>query len=103
MQITFLGLCFVFANIGTLLAFDPNYEGKVLPSWVYLSWALGLFAYQSESVWTTSKMESRKGAVLWGREGERLSEQLWCEREMLRMEWRRGARYCVDQLHTREL
>ncbi|WRT65238.1 uncharacterized protein IL334_002181 [Kwoniella shivajii] len=45
--ITFLGLCFVFANVFTLLWFDPTYEGKVLPSWVYLSWAIGLFAYQS--------------------------------------------------------
>ncbi|ORX36138.1 CDP-alcohol phosphatidyltransferase-domain-containing protein [Kockovaella imperatae] len=45
--ITFLGLCFVFANVGTLLIFDPTYEGKELPPWVYLSWAFGLFAYQS--------------------------------------------------------
>ncbi|WWC87383.1 uncharacterized protein L201_002272 [Kwoniella dendrophila CBS 6074] len=45
--ITFLGLCFVIANVFTLLYFDPTYEGKVLPSWVYLSWAIGLFAYQS--------------------------------------------------------
>ncbi|WVQ83756.1 hypothetical protein IAT38_005900 [Cryptococcus sp. DSM 104549] len=45
--ITFIGLCFVFTNVGTLLAFDPTYEGKVLPSWVYLSFAIGLFAYQS--------------------------------------------------------
>ena len=28
--------------------FDRSYEGKDLPSWVYLSWAFGLFAYQSE-------------------------------------------------------
>lgn len=35
-QITFLGLCFVFANVATLLLFDVQYEGKVLPSWVYL-------------------------------------------------------------------
>ncbi|WVW78960.1 hypothetical protein I302_100923 [Kwoniella bestiolae CBS 10118] len=45
--ITFLGLCFVITNVGTLLYFDIGYEGKVLPSWVYLSWAIGLFAYQS--------------------------------------------------------
>ncbi|WVN88919.1 uncharacterized protein L203_104134 [Cryptococcus depauperatus CBS 7841] len=45
--ITFIGLCFVFANVGTLLWYDPAYEGKVLPSWVYFSFAFGLFAYQS--------------------------------------------------------
>ncbi|KAK8846556.1 hypothetical protein IAR55_005642 [Kwoniella newhampshirensis] len=45
--ITFIGLCFVFTNVFTLLVFDPTYAGKVLPSWVYLSWAIGLFAYQS--------------------------------------------------------
>lgn len=45
--ITFLGLCFVFANVGTLLYFDPYYTGRELPRWVYASWAAGLFAYQS--------------------------------------------------------
>jgi ethanolaminephosphotransferase len=53
-QITFLGLCFVFANVGTLMWFDRSYEGKDLPSWVYLSWAFGLFAYQSEQRGTSS-------------------------------------------------
>jgi ethanolaminephosphotransferase len=47
-QITFLGLCFVFANVGTLFFLDPTYSGRELPSLVYLSWAIGLFAYQSE-------------------------------------------------------
>ncbi|KAI9635659.1 CDP-alcohol phosphatidyltransferase-domain-containing protein [Dioszegia hungarica] len=46
-SITFLGLCFVFANVGTLFYLDPTYSGKELPSLVYLSWAIGLFAYQS--------------------------------------------------------
>lgn len=46
-QITLLGLCFVFANVLTLLWFDPTYEGKDLPTWVYFSFAFGLFAYQS--------------------------------------------------------
>lgn len=36
-QITSIGLGFVAVNIATLLAFDPKYEGKELPSWVYLS------------------------------------------------------------------
>ena len=49
-QITFLGLCFIFANIATLLWFDVTYTGIDLPSWVYFSWAFGLFAYQSESL-----------------------------------------------------
>jgi hypothetical protein len=30
-QITFLGLCFVFINVATLLWFDITYEGKDLP------------------------------------------------------------------------
>ena len=47
LEITFLGLCFVFINVGTLLYLDPTYEGKQLGTWVYLSWAIGLFAYQS--------------------------------------------------------
>ncbi|GMK57679.1 hypothetical protein CspeluHIS016_0405130 [Cutaneotrichosporon spelunceum] len=45
--ITFLGLCFVFGNVLTLAYFDIEYEGKDLPVWVYASWAIGLFAYQS--------------------------------------------------------
>ncbi|OWZ66331.1 hypothetical protein AYX14_03140 [Cryptococcus neoformans] len=45
--ITFIGLCFVFTNVGTLLFFDPLYEGAALPSWAYFSFAFGLFAYQS--------------------------------------------------------
>ncbi|RXK39609.1 ethanolaminephosphotransferase [Tremella mesenterica] len=45
--ITFIGLCFVISNVFTLLILDPTYSGKDLPSWVYLSWAIGLFAYQS--------------------------------------------------------
>ncbi len=34
-QITFIGLCFVFTNIATLLYLDPTFSGKVLPPWVY--------------------------------------------------------------------
>ncbi|ODN74868.1 hypothetical protein L202_07172 [Cryptococcus amylolentus CBS 6039] len=45
--ITFLGLCFVFTNIGTMIWYDPTYAGVVLPSWVYASFGIGLFAYQS--------------------------------------------------------
>lgn len=45
--ITSIGLAFVGTNIATLLYFDSEYSGKHLPSWVYLSWAIGLFLYQS--------------------------------------------------------
>ena len=37
----------MFANVGTLMLLDPTYSGRELSSWVYLSWAFGLFAYQS--------------------------------------------------------
>jgi ethanolaminephosphotransferase len=47
-QITFIGLSFVFANVLTLFYYDPKYEGLDLPVWVYFSWSIGLFAYQSE-------------------------------------------------------
>ncbi|KZT42602.1 Choline/ethanolaminephosphotransferase [Sistotremastrum suecicum HHB10207 ss-3] len=49
--ITLSGLALVFLNFLTLLAYDPSYlcerGGVVLPSWVYYSWAIGLFLYQS--------------------------------------------------------
>ncbi|KAF8958271.1 choline ethanolaminephosphotransferase [Flammula alnicola] len=50
--ITLTGLCIVFVNFFTLLYYDPMYltesngaEGP--PHWVYYTWAIGLFAYQS--------------------------------------------------------
>ncbi|PPQ96289.1 hypothetical protein CVT26_005649 [Gymnopilus dilepis] len=50
--ITLTGLTIVFFNFFTLLYYDPMYltekhgfEGP--PHWIYFTWALGLFAYQS--------------------------------------------------------
>jgi len=50
--ITLIGLSIVFFNFVTLLYYDPMYltekngvEGP--PHWVYYTWGLGLFAYQS--------------------------------------------------------
>lgn len=34
-------------NVATLLYLDPQYTGKQLDSWVYMSWGIGLFLYQS--------------------------------------------------------
>ncbi|KAF7307605.1 hypothetical protein MIND_00555700 [Mycena indigotica] len=49
--ITLSGLSIIFLNFATLLYYDPQYltekGGVVLPSWVYFSLAIGLFAYQS--------------------------------------------------------
>lgn len=46
-QITLTGLSFVCLNVLTLIVHDPEYTGKYLPRWVYWSWSIGLFAYQS--------------------------------------------------------
>ncbi|KAL7420627.1 hypothetical protein Q5752_004578 [Cryptotrichosporon argae] len=45
--ITLLGLCTVLGNVATMVALDPGYAGRDLGTWVYASWALGLFVYQS--------------------------------------------------------
>ncbi|KAJ7894550.1 CDP-alcohol phosphatidyltransferase-domain-containing protein [Mycena leptocephala] len=49
--ITLSGLSIVFLNFATLLLHDPTYlaekGGVVVPSWVYFSFAIGLFLYQS--------------------------------------------------------
>ncbi|KLO06071.1 hypothetical protein SCHPADRAFT_883163 [Schizopora paradoxa] len=45
--ITLTGLSLVFFNFLTMLYYDPLYEGALIPSWVYFSWAACLFAYQS--------------------------------------------------------
>ncbi|KAJ7049606.1 Choline/ethanolaminephosphotransferase [Mycena amicta] len=49
--ITLSGLSIIFLNFATLLYYDPKYltenGGVVLPNWVYFSFAIGLFAYQS--------------------------------------------------------
>ncbi|KAJ9125085.1 hypothetical protein QFC22_000038 [Naganishia vaughanmartiniae] len=45
--ITLMGLTMIFINIVTLLWFDPKYDGHALPSWVYWSFSIGLFIYQS--------------------------------------------------------
>ncbi|KAI8623956.1 CDP-alcohol phosphatidyltransferase [Xylariaceae sp. FL1651] len=45
-MVTLLGFCFILANIGLLLIFMPDLVGPG-PSWLYLSFALGLFMYQT--------------------------------------------------------
>lgn len=44
--ITLLGLSFVATNVATLLYFSPTLD-ESCPTWVYYSFALGLFAYTS--------------------------------------------------------
>lgn len=49
--ITLTGLCLVVSNVATMLYYDPAYltqrGGVELPSWIYMSWAVGLFFYQA--------------------------------------------------------
>ncbi|VDB84302.1 unnamed protein product [Peniophora sp. CBMAI 1063] len=49
--ITLSGLAIVGFNFATMLYYDPEYltakGGVEIPSWVYLSWGIGLFAYQT--------------------------------------------------------
>ncbi|KAJ3718963.1 choline ethanolaminephosphotransferase [Lentinula raphanica] len=49
--ITLSGLFIVFLNFLTLLYFDPSYVtekgGAFVPNWVYFSWGIGLFLYQT--------------------------------------------------------
>ncbi|KAG1805535.1 CDP-alcohol phosphatidyltransferase-domain-containing protein [Suillus subaureus] len=50
--ITLLGLCIVVFNVVTLLYYDPLYltekDGATgPPQWIYFTWAVGLFMYQS--------------------------------------------------------
>lgn len=50
--ITLLGLCIVVFNVVTLLYYDPLYltekDGATgPPQWIYFTWAIGLFMYQS--------------------------------------------------------
>ncbi|KAG2144675.1 CDP-alcohol phosphatidyltransferase-domain-containing protein [Suillus bovinus] len=50
--ITLLGLCIVVFNVITLLYYDPLYltekDGAPgPPQWIYFTWAIGLFMYQS--------------------------------------------------------
>lgn len=44
--ITLTGFSFVIANIATLLYYTPTLD-QDCPSWVYYSWAIGLFLYQT--------------------------------------------------------
>lgn len=52
-QITLTGLFIVFLNFLSLLYYDPEYltqkhgAPSPPPNWLYLTWAVGLFAYQS--------------------------------------------------------
>ncbi|KAJ7447209.1 Choline/ethanolaminephosphotransferase [Mycena latifolia] len=49
--ITLSGLSIVFLNFATMVLYDPAYlaekGGVVVPRWVYFSWSIGLFLYQS--------------------------------------------------------
>ncbi|KAI0473792.1 CDP-alcohol phosphatidyltransferase [Xylariaceae sp. FL0804] len=45
-MVTLLGFCFILANVGLLLIFMPDLVGPG-PSWLYLSFAFGLFMYQT--------------------------------------------------------
>lgn len=44
--ITLSGFGFVIANILTMLYYTPTLD-QDCPSWVYLSWSIGLFLYQT--------------------------------------------------------
>ncbi|EIM21256.1 Choline/ethanolaminephosphotransferase [Wallemia mellicola] len=51
-SITFAGLLFIVANLLSLFYYDPSLECSVdssscPPNWIYFSWAIGLFLYQS--------------------------------------------------------
>ncbi|KAI1342842.1 CDP-alcohol phosphatidyltransferase [Xylariaceae sp. FL0016] len=45
-MVTLLGFCCVLANVGLLVVFMPDLVGPG-PSWLYLSFAFGLFMYQT--------------------------------------------------------
>jgi ethanolaminephosphotransferase len=45
-QITLSGFGFVIANVATMLYYSPNMD-QDCPVWVYWSWAIGLFLYQT--------------------------------------------------------
>ena len=45
-QITLSGFGFVIANILTMLYYTPSMD-QDCPSWVYASWSIGLFLYQT--------------------------------------------------------
>jgi len=44
--ITLLGFAFIVVNVVTAALYDPLLAG-IAPSWVYYSWAVGLFIYQT--------------------------------------------------------
>ena len=46
MQITLSGFSFVVMNFLTMLWYNPTLDQN-MPSWVYASWAIGLFLYQT--------------------------------------------------------
>jgi ethanolaminephosphotransferase len=45
-QITLTGFAFVVINILTMLWYTPTLD-QDCPPWVYASWAIGLFLYQT--------------------------------------------------------
>ena len=46
LQITLSGFSFVVLNFLTLLWYNPTLD-QDMPSWVYASWSVGLFLYQT--------------------------------------------------------
>ena len=46
LQITLSGFSFVVINFLTLLWYNPTLD-QDMPRWVYASWAIGLFLYQT--------------------------------------------------------
>lgn len=49
--ITLSGLAVIFMNFVTMIYYDPLYKtekgGGTMPQWIYFTWAVGLFTYQS--------------------------------------------------------
>lgn len=45
-QITLTGFSFVIINLLTMLWYNPTLD-QDCPTWVYLSWSVGLFLYQT--------------------------------------------------------
>ncbi|KAL6857999.1 Phosphotransferase [Amphichorda felina] len=62
--ITLTGFMFIVANVLTLLWYNPTLD-QDCPSWVYYSWALGLFLYQTfDAVDGTQARRTRQSGPL---------------------------------------
>ncbi|AOA62239.1 Phosphotransferase [Komagataella phaffii] len=46
-MVTLSGLFFILLNLVTVLIYDPYLDNAEKPSWIYFSYALGLFLYQT--------------------------------------------------------